>query len=96
MNFDYDGCLIGAGPVGSTISYYPSLKGLSVVLLDKKTRIGYPLFVKLKENDGEKLISEYGDMDTQSVLIKESIKRGLAFKVIPSFLFKKVGKIFGI
>ena len=53
------------------------------------------LFIKLKENDGEKLISEYGDMDNQSPLIKESIKRGLIFKVIPSFLFKKVGKIFG-
>ncbi|MBQ6511464.1 NAD(P)/FAD-dependent oxidoreductase [Methanobrevibacter sp.] len=53
------------------------------------------LYMKLKENDGEKLISEYGDMDTQSVLIKESVKRGLVFKVIPSFLFKKVGKIFG-
>ena len=53
------------------------------------------LFVKLKENDGENLISDYGDMDTQTPLIKESIKRGLIFKVIPSFLFKKVGKIFG-
>lgn len=52
------------------------------------------LFIKLKKNDGEKLISDYGDMDTQSTLIKESIRRGLIFKVIPSFLFKKVGKIF--
>lgn len=53
------------------------------------------LFMKLKKNDGEKLISEYGDMDTQSLLIKESLKRGLVFKVMPSFLFKKVGKMFG-
>ena len=53
------------------------------------------LFLKLKENDGEKLVSEYGDMDTQSPLIKEALKRGLVFKVIPSFLLKKVGKIFG-
>lgn len=53
------------------------------------------LFFKLKENDGEYLISKYGDMDTQSVLVKEFIKRGLLFKIIPSFLFKKVGKIFG-
>ena len=53
------------------------------------------LFIKLKENDGEKLISEYGDMDSQSPLIRESLKRGLVFKVIPSFLLKKVGKIFG-
>ena len=43
MNFDYDVCVIGAGPVGSTIAYYLSLKGLSVALLDKKTKIGYPL-----------------------------------------------------
>jgi flavin-dependent dehydrogenase len=53
------------------------------------------LFLKLKENDGEHLISEYGDMDTQSKLVKEFIKRGLIFKIIPSFLFKKVVNIFG-
>ena len=53
------------------------------------------LFLKLKENDGEELISEYGDMDNQSRLVKESIKRGLVFKVLPSFLFKNVVKIFG-
>ena len=53
------------------------------------------LFLKLKENDGEHLISEYGDMDTQSRLVKEFIKRGLIFKIIPKFLFKKVVNIFG-
>ena len=53
------------------------------------------LFKKLKENDCEELISTYGDMDNQSVLIKEFIKRGLIFKIIPKFLFKKVSKIFG-
>lgn len=53
------------------------------------------LFLKLKENDGEKLISEYGDMDTQSMLVKEVIKRGLIFKIVPTFLIKKIGKIFG-
>lgn len=53
------------------------------------------LFKKIKENDGERLISEYGDMDTQSVLVKEVIKRGLIFKIIPSVLIKKVGRIFG-
>lgn len=53
------------------------------------------LFSKLKENDCEKLISQYGDMDTQSTLVKEFIKRGLIFKIIPTFLFKKVINIFG-
>lgn len=53
------------------------------------------LFGKLKENNGEELISKYGDMDTQSVLVKEFIKRGLIFKIIPSFFIKKVSKIFG-
>jgi geranylgeranyl reductase family protein len=52
-------------------------------------------FMKLKENDCEKLISEYGDMDAQSRLVKEFIKRGLIFKIMPTFLFKKVGNIFG-
>ncbi len=53
------------------------------------------LFLKLRENDCEKLICEYGDMDTQSGLVKEFIKRGLIFKIVPTFLFKKVTKIFG-
>ncbi|MBR4448079.1 NAD(P)/FAD-dependent oxidoreductase [Methanobrevibacter sp.] len=53
------------------------------------------LFEKLRENECEKIISEYGDMDNQSKLVKEFIKRGLIFKIIPTFLFKKVANIFG-
>ena len=53
------------------------------------------LFSKLRENDCEELISEYGDMDKQSRLVKEFIKRGLIFKIMPTFLFKKVTNIFG-
>ena len=52
-------------------------------------------FEKLRENDCEKIISQYGDMDNQSGLVKEFIKRGLIFKIIPTFLFKKVANIFG-
>ena len=52
-------------------------------------------FIKLKENNCEHLISKYGDMDNQSILVKEIIKRGLLFKIIPSFFIKKVSKIFG-
>ena len=43
MNFDYDVTVIGAGPVGSTIAFYLTQKDLSVCLIDKKRRIGYPL-----------------------------------------------------
>ena len=52
-------------------------------------------FKKLKENGCEKLISKYGDMDNQSELVKEFIKRGLIFKIMPKFLFKKIINIFG-
>lgn len=52
-------------------------------------------FLKLKQNDCENMISEYGDMDTQSTLVKEFIKRGLIFKIMPKFLFKKIINIFG-
>ena len=62
-------------------------------LLDVKD-IDY-FFDKLKKNDCERIISEYGDMDNQSVLVREFIKRGLIFKIIPKFLFKKVVNIFG-
>ena len=54
-------------------------------------------FEILKENDYEKIISEYGDMDNQSEIIKEFLKRGLAFKFISNVsFFKKVVNIFGI
>ena len=43
MNFDFDVVIVGAGPVGSTIAYYLSKKGLDVALVDKKKQIGYPL-----------------------------------------------------
>lgn len=53
------------------------------------------LFEKLEKHDCERIISQYGDMDNQSKLVKEFIKRGLIFKIIPTFLFKKVVNIFG-
>jgi len=52
-------------------------------------------FMKLRQNECEKIISEYGDMDKQSTLVKEFIKRGLIFKIMPTFLFKKIINIFG-
>ena len=52
-------------------------------------------FMKLRQNDCERIISEYGDMDKQSTLVKEFIKRGLIFKIMPTFLFKKIINIFG-
>lgn len=45
-------------------------------------------FNKLKEKDCEKLISDFGDMDNQSILVKEFLKRGLIFPLLPK-LFKK-------
>lgn len=51
------------------------------------------LFTKLKKHDCENLISKYGDMDKQSVLVKEFIKRGLIFKIVPNFFIKKVSRI---
>lgn len=51
------------------------------------------LFKKVKEYDGEDFISEYGDMDNQSVLIKEFLKKGLLFKFIPKLIKNKILKI---
>lgn len=53
------------------------------------------IFEKAKQNDCETIISEYGDMDNQSKVVKEFIKRGLIFKITPTFLFKKIMNIFG-
>lgn len=43
---------------------------------------------KIKEKDCEKLFSEYGDMDNQSILIKQFLKKGLVLSLLPK-LFKK-------
>ena len=48
---------------------------------------------KLKENDADKLISEYGDMDNQSILVKEFLKRGLVLSLLPAIHKKELAKI---
>ena len=44
--------------------------------------------------DIENIISEYGDMDNQSEVVKEMKKRGLMFKIMPKFIYKKIVNIF--
>jgi len=51
------------------------------------------MFTKLKEKNAEEIISKYGDMDKQSVLVKEFIKRGLIFSILPKVFFKKLTSI---
>ncbi len=48
------------------------------------------MFLKLKEESAEDLISEYGDMDDQSPLIKQMIKSGLIFKIIPKIISRGI------
>jgi len=54
------------------------------------------LFRKLKEKDMERIISKYGDMDKQSILVKEILKRGLIFSILPSLIFNRVSKIWNL
>lgn len=51
------------------------------------------MFIKLKEKGAEDLISTYGDMDSQSPLVKELLKRGLIFSVLPKVLYRSVSQI---
>lgn len=51
------------------------------------------LFIKLKEKEADKLISEYGDMDNQSILVKEFLKRGLILSLLPTIHKKELAKI---
>jgi geranylgeranyl reductase family protein len=48
------------------------------------------MFSKLKQGNAEELISNYGDMDTQSTLIKEMIKNGLLFSIVPKLLTRRI------
>ena len=51
------------------------------------------MFLKLKERNAEELISEYGDMDTQSTLVKEMIKNRLLFSILPTLLTRRIGSL---
>lgn len=51
------------------------------------------MFLKLKEGNAEDLISKYGDMDTQSTLIKEMIKNRLLFSIVPTLLTRRIGSL---
>lgn len=50
-------------------------------------------FIKLKEKNCDELISEYGDMDNQSILVKEFLKRGLILSLLPAVHKKELAKI---
>lgn len=51
------------------------------------------MFLKLKETGAEKLISEKGDMDRQSPLVREMIKSGLMFKILPKILSRRISSL---
>lgn len=53
-------------------------------------------FIQLKEKGAEELISTYGDMDKQSILVKEFLKKGFIFSMFPSIITRSVGKIWGL
>ncbi|CDG64445.1 MAG: digeranylgeranylglycerophospholipid reductase [Methanobacterium sp.] len=51
------------------------------------------MFRKLKEEGAEDIISYYGDMDSQSILIKEMLKRGILFSILPKMLSRRISNL---
>ena len=51
------------------------------------------MFRKLKEEGAEDIISQYGDMDTQSPLIKEMLRRGILFSILPKMLYRGISAL---
>lgn len=51
------------------------------------------MFEQLKKYDVDKIISEYGDMDTQVPLLKELIKTGIIFKLLPKIGVRRLKNI---
>ena len=49
--------------------------------------------LKLKEENADELISEYGDMDNQSIVVKEFLKRGLVLSLLPKIHKRELAKI---
>ncbi|MGO9387752.1 MAG: geranylgeranyl reductase family protein [Methanobacterium sp.] len=48
---------------------------------------------KLKDKGAEKIISEYGDIDSQSPLIKELLKTDLLFTILPKILSRRISSL---
>jgi geranylgeranyl reductase family protein len=51
------------------------------------------MFRKLKQEGAESIISQYGDMDTQSTLVKEMLKRGIIFSILPKMLSWRISNL---
>ncbi|WJI09244.1 NAD(P)/FAD-dependent oxidoreductase [Methanobacterium sp. CWC-01] len=51
------------------------------------------MFSKLKEEGAEEIISEYGDMDTQSPLVMEMLRRGIIFSILPQMLSRRISSL---
>ncbi|MGF7118715.1 geranylgeranyl reductase family protein [Methanobacterium oryzae] len=48
------------------------------------------VILKLKEKEVGKIVSEYGDLDSQSPLVINLLKSGILFSVLPKLLFRKI------
>jgi hypothetical protein len=48
------------------------------------------VILKLKEKEIGKIVSEYGDLDSQSPLMIKLIKSGIIFSVLPNLLSRKI------
>ncbi len=51
------------------------------------------MFMKLKQVGAEEVISQYGDMDSQSPLVKEMFKRGILFSILPKMLSWRISSL---
>ncbi|EKQ55635.1 MAG: geranylgeranyl reductase family protein [Methanobacterium sp. Maddingley MBC34] len=51
------------------------------------------MFMKLKQVGAEDIISQYGDMDSQSPLVKEMFKRGIIFSILPKMLSWRISSL---
>ena len=51
------------------------------------------MFQQLKQHNVDKIISEYGDMDNQTPLLKELIKSGVIFKLVPKIGVRRLKNI---
>lgn len=51
------------------------------------------MFRKLKQEGAEQVISQYGDMDSQSPLVKEMFKRGILLSILPKMLSWRISSL---
>jgi len=74
-------------------SEFKSQQNVQAIIKDLSDDDFNYMFKQLQENHVDSVISEYGDMDTQTPLLKQLVKSGVIFKLLPKIGVRRLKNI---